>query len=339
MKHKRQHVVPNCYLSAWLEPVTPVGQQRALWKFAKDGTGKHRKSPKKTFVESDRYTVLLKNGERDLRVEHTLDQIENDFSGVLRRVQRREKLTMRDKAKLAIFTAAMMGRTRSRADHWKDTWKDLRRMVSKYDGNGTESKASGTHPLNEPLPTGAVRISAEEIDGFLVNSHPEYLTNTIEIAAPILFAMDLSFYSTDDQLGFLTSDEPCIMHNPTAYRYHPMMRSPGLLQRDVQVLLPLSPKLLIVFSHTRTYPYITPLSKEPVDAINRMIVWSANKEIVSWRGELREEWFTPVESTPVDAWRESPSEDRDQFERLEGPQMLDESRFPIDHPFRRQSPR
>jgi hypothetical protein len=75
----------------------------------RDGTGKHRKSPKKTFVESDRYTVLLKNGERDLRVEHTLDQIENHFSGVLRRVQRREKLTMRDKAKLAIFTAVSIG--------------------------------------------------------------------------------------------------------------------------------------------------------------------------------------------------------------------------------------
>ena len=212
-------------------------------------------------------------------------------------------------------------------------------MVSDYEGNGMESKASGSYPLNEPLPTGAVRISAKEIDQFLVNSHPEYLINTIEISAPILFVMDLAFYSTDDQLGFLTSDEPCIMHNPTAYRYHPMMQSPGLLQQDVQVLLPLSPKLLIVFSHTRTYPYITPLSKEHVDAINRMIVWSANKEIASWRGELREEWFAPLESMPTDAWRENPNDDRNQFQPLEGPRMLDESCFPIGHPFRRQSSR
>ena len=254
-------------------------------------------------------------------------------------MQRHEKLTMRDKAKFAIFTAAMLGRTRRRADNWKHTWNDLRGMVSQYEGNGTESTASGTLPVNDPLPPGAVRISAEEIDGFLVNSHPEYLINTIEISAPMLFAMDLAFYSTDDELGFLTSDEPCIMNNPTAHRYHPMMRSPGLLQRDVQVLLPLSPALLIVFSHTSTYPYITPLSKEHVDAINRMIVWSADKEIVSWRGELREEWFAPLQSSPADAWRETPSEHGNQFEPLEGPQMLDESRFPPGHPFRRQSPR
>jgi hypothetical protein len=113
------------------------------------------------------------------------------------------------------------------------------------------------------------------------------------------------------------------MHNSTAYRYHPIMRSPGLLQRDVQVLLPLSPKLLIVFSHTRTYPHITPLNKAHVDAMNRLIIWSADKEFVSWRGELREEWFAPCEPSPVDAWKENPSEDGNFFEPLEGPQMID----------------
>jgi hypothetical protein len=64
-------MVNSFYLSAWLDPVTPAGQQRALWKFAKDGTGKHRRSPKKTLVESDRYTVQLKNGERDLGSRET----------------------------------------------------------------------------------------------------------------------------------------------------------------------------------------------------------------------------------------------------------------------------
>jgi hypothetical protein len=328
MKHKRQHVVPNCYLSAWLEPVAPAGQQRALWKFAKDGTGKQRRSPKKTFVESDRYTVQLKNGGRDLRVEHTLDQIENDFSDVLRRLQRREQLTVRDRAKLAIFTAAMLGRTKRRADHWKDTWQDLRRTVSQFEGDGSGNQASGSNPPDAPLPPGAVRVSVEEIDEFLVNSHPEYLTNTIEISAPILFAMDLSIYSTDDELGFLTSDEPCILHNPTAHRYHPMMRSAGLLQRDVQVLLPLSPKLLIAFTHKRTHPFITPIAKDLLDGFNRMMVWHADQEIVSWRGEVREEWFVVSKASLPDAWENRPQDDTEgvlnQFEPLKGPEMLDD---------------
>ena len=328
MKHRRQHIVPNCYLSAWLEPVTPPGQQRAIWRFAKDGTDRHRRSPKKTFTESDRYTVLLKNGERDLTVEHTLDQIENDFSRVLRRLRRREPLTIRDKAKLAIFTAAMLGRTKRRANHWKETWQDLRRMVSDFEGQDCETKASGTLPPDEPLPPGAVRASAAEIDEFLVNSHPEYLNNTIEIAAPQLFAMDLSIYSTDDELGFLTSDEPCIMHNPTAYRYHPMMRSVGLRQRDVQVLLPVTPTLLIAFTHKQTYPRITPLSKSQLDDVNRMIVWHADREIVSWRGALRHEWFYTPGPNPPDAWENRPQNETQDgiggFESLEGPELLND---------------
>jgi hypothetical protein len=166
--------------------------------------------------------------------------------------------------------------------------------VSQFEGDGSGNQASGSNPTDAPLPAGTVRVSAEEIDEFLVNSHPEYLTNTIEISAPMLFAMDLSIYSTDDELGFLTSDEPCILHNPTARRYHPMMRSAGLLQRDVQVLLPLSPKLLIAFTHKRTYPFITPIAKDSLDEFNRMMVWHANKEIVWWRGEVREEYHPKI---------------------------------------------
>jgi hypothetical protein len=271
----------------------------------------------------------LKNGERDLRVEHNLNQIENDFSGVLRRLQRREQLSDRDRAKLAIFTAAMLGRTKRRADHWKGTWQDLRRTVSQFKGDESGNQALGSNSTDAPLPPGALRVSAEMIDEFLVNSHPEYLTNTIEISAPVLFAMDLSIYSTDDELGFLTSDEPCILHNPTAHRYHPMMRSAGLLQRDAQVLLPLSPKLLIAFTHKRTYPFITPIAKDALDEFNRMMVLHADKEIVSWRGKVREEWFVVSKTSLPDAWENRPQDNAEeivnQFEPLESPEMLDDN--------------
>ena len=61
--------------------------------------------------------------------------------------------------------------------------------------------------------------------------------------------MNLSIFSTNDPLGFITSDDPCMMHNTTAYRYHSMVRSPGLGQKHVQVLLPLSPHLPITYTH------------------------------------------------------------------------------------------
>lgn len=327
MKNKRQHIVPRSYLSAWLEPVTPTGQERALWKFAKDGSGKHRRSPQKTFVESDRYTIRLPNGGRDLVVEQSLDRIENDFSGVLRRLHRKERLGVIDRAKLAMFTAAMLGRTKPRSDQWKQAWTDIRKTVSSFEGDGTSpSKASGSLDPTMPLPSGAVSISSAEIDTMLINIHPEYVTDTIDIAAPLLFRMDLSLFSTDDPLGFITSDNPCIMHNPTAYRYHPMVRNPGLRQRDVQIMLPLSPRLMIAYTHKRTFPLITPLPTAALDDFNRLSVWNADKEIVSWRGELKDHWFSTSFEQPPDAWRK-PDDDSP----LQRPERLDFAEF-IEQP-------
>jgi Protein of unknown function (DUF4238) len=287
MKHKRQHIVPACYLSAWLEPVTPPGQQRAIWKFAKDGSGAHRRSPKKTFVESDRFTVWLKSGERDLKVEHRLCEIENQFSEVLRRLHRGEKISIRDKAKLAVFTAAMLGRSRRAADHWKKVWADLRSEFPNPEESANASQATEAPQQNDPLPTGAVRISAKILDEFLVNSHPEHVADTIEFASSVLFGMNLHFFSAKDEVGFLTSDEPCIMHNPTAYRYHPMMRSPGLRQRHVEVVLPLSPRLLMVFSHQLAPPRIYSLSQQEVDQVNVVVVLAVTAAsaciIPAWR--------------------------------------------------------
>ena len=98
----------------------------------------------------------------------------------------------------------------------------------------------------------------------------------------------------------------------------------------------LAKQLLVTRTGVATYPYITPLPRERVDEINRLIVWSAKEEIVSWRGELREEWFASAGNPPADAWKENTSDDGDIFEPLEGPAMLDESLFPIGHPFRRR---
>jgi hypothetical protein len=335
MKHKRQHIVPHCYLSAWLEPNPPAGQQRALWRFSKDGSDKRRRSPKKTFVASDRYTVLLKTGERDLRVEHRLDQIENEFAQVRRRILRGEKIMTLDKAKLAIFAAAMLGRTRRRADHWKRSWESLRGGAVPDADDSAESCTSPRNPSDETLPPGTVRVSKQMLDDMLVNIHPQFLVDMIKTSAPILFQMEMLLCSTADELGFLTSDEPCVMQNPTAYRYHPIMRSAGLLQRDVEVLLPLSPQRLLVFSHTPSYPVNYSLTREQTTRVNRLLVHYALEEIISWKGELRDGWFAPEGPPPEDAYQEKTAGDGDDFESLEKPELIDVSGLPMSHPFRR----
>src|SRR5882762_10371422 len=74
-KHKKQHVIPNCYLKAWCDPLTPTGQIPYIWRISKDGSQSRKRAPEKSFTANDRYTITLPNGERNLVVEHTLAEI------------------------------------------------------------------------------------------------------------------------------------------------------------------------------------------------------------------------------------------------------------------------
>jgi hypothetical protein len=112
-KQKRQHTIPRSYLASWTDPLTPKGEDPAIWRISRDRTKVFRRSPKKSFTSSDRYTLYLKDGTRDLRVEETLGHIENSFIGVLKAIQQRERLDAGQKAVLCAFTAAMLGRSES----------------------------------------------------------------------------------------------------------------------------------------------------------------------------------------------------------------------------------
>ena len=96
--HKHQHTIPRVYLSSWLEPYTPHGQTAAIHIVIKKNKEVRRKSPKKSFTSNDRYTVRLRDGERNLDVENYLGQIEADFNGVLLAVRRRQNLSTMQRA-------------------------------------------------------------------------------------------------------------------------------------------------------------------------------------------------------------------------------------------------
>src|SRR5712692_5537935 len=94
-----------------------------------DGVTK-KKAPEKSFTATDRYTVTLPNGQRNLVVENTLAGLENAFVSVRKRIQRREKLTTRDRGTLCLFTAAMQSRTIRAGDHWQETAQQIHGIVS-----------------------------------------------------------------------------------------------------------------------------------------------------------------------------------------------------------------
>jgi hypothetical protein len=283
-EHKRQHVIPHCYLKAWCDPCTPAGQSPYIWRISRDGSSQKKKSPEKSFVATDRYTLTLPDGKRNLVVENTLAGLEDAFVSVRRRVQRREKLNKRDRITLCLFTAAMQSRTIRAGDNWKKTTQELHDVVSKLE------EQHHAEPITS-LQTGKMVETA----------HQYFVMTALEIQTPLLFAMEMSIFVAKDECGFITSDSPCVWFNPKAHTLPPFYRSPGLAQPDIEVTLPLTPHHLLLISHHRPQTFYVDVNQKTVDEANRLVRAYSTSEFVSWKGETRPYWFENGEA-PADAW-------------------------------------
>ncbi len=111
MEKKKQHVIPNCYLKAWCDPTYPDGHEPYIWVHPAEGGEPKCKSPKKSFTETDRYTIRSPNGDRNLRVEDTLADIETKFVDIREQLEKGRLISAPEHFLLCAFVAAMCSRT------------------------------------------------------------------------------------------------------------------------------------------------------------------------------------------------------------------------------------
>lgn len=272
---KKQHIIPQCYLKAWCDPRTPPGQNPFIWRISRDGSEKKRKSPEKSFAATDKYTIKLATGERNLIIEDTLAGIESDFVSVLSRIRRHASLSSSDRARLCIFAAAMHTRTTAMGEHWKKQQRQIHDQIVALE-----------QAHNSPPSLSLETAQHAEL------AHQHIIAAGLEGEAPLLFDMQMTVLITDDDAGFITSDTPCVWFNPNLYKFPPFYRSPGLGQPDIQVTLPLTPKYLLLLSH-RSSPLYVNVNQEVVDEANRTTRFHSTEEFVSWKGETRAYWFEP----------------------------------------------
>lgn len=282
-RNRNQHVIPNCYLKAWCDPNTPSGQTPYIWRISKDGESKKRKSPEKSFVSPHRYTITLPNGDQNLFVENTLANLENKFVRIRDKIRRQRILTVGDRAQLCIFTAAMHCRTEAMGNLWKNLYKSVHSKVVALEQQRGAKPDSSIH-------------WARAVE----TAYQDTVMLGLDTQSPLYFAMHMSILITDDPLGFITSDTPCVWRNPRAHTMPPSYRSPGLAQADIEVTLPLTPQHLLLVSHKK-YPLYIHVPAKIVDEANRVGRWHCSEEFVSWKGETRPSWFERGEM-PDDAW-------------------------------------
>lgn len=287
MKNKKQHVIPNCYLKYWCDPRTPAGQSPYIWRVSKDGSVKKNKSPEKSFTANDIYTINVPSHKRDLTLETTLARLESDFAQTLVRIRRREDLNALDRVRLCAFCAAMHTRTVAMGEHWKQQQQAMHDQVVALE---TEHNAPA--------------ITSLETANMVKYAHQQLIASGVQIQTPLLFGMPPTILVTNDELGFITSDTPCVWFNPNWYKMPPFYRSPGLAQSDIEVTLPLSPHHLLLISHQSRALYVD-VKQATVDELNRRTRFHCEEEFVSWKGETRSYWLDPGKA-PDDRWENTP---------------------------------
>jgi len=272
VEKKRQHIIPNCYLKSWCDPHAPIGQTY-IWRISKDGQTKRKKSPEKSFRESDRYTVKLAEGGRGLAVEDALGSIESRFVKVLTTVRQLAPLSPEDRAVLCLFAAAMHSRSCSNGDHWKGQYENWYR-----------------HVLDAENAYRTRHTRSDELSELIVNAHGQTATWGIQIETPRLMKMNLTIIHCDDVFGFITSDDPCVWFNEDVLKSPKRLRIPALGQLNIEVTLPLTPHRLLFISH-HDFPEYWHVGEDVVDQLNLRTRALCTKEFISLTGEVRQSWL------------------------------------------------
>jgi hypothetical protein len=156
MKHGKQHFVAQSYLRAWCDPETPTDQEPYVWRFSKDGTNGRRKAPENIFHETDLYTIIAPDGGRDLRLEHGLAQLEDEFVKIRdRKLAHHQELDRRDRLLLCAFVAAAQMRTPAQRDHLAGMWGQALehgKATEEWDKTATPAQRQAVTGLPAPDP-------------------------------------------------------------------------------------------------------------------------------------------------------------------------------------------
>jgi hypothetical protein len=290
MDHGNQHYVPSSYLKAWCDPDVPPHYEPYVWRIPKDGGEGQRRAPKNIFAEADFYTQHLPDGQRDLSLEHSLETLEGKFCQIRdTRIANRERLKPEEKVFLCAFMDAMHFRTRVQRDAFQKQWGHAHRVAEDLKQKLSAMTPKQRQEHRQPRFLGETRGPSLTIDDIkrLANKPIQHmLLPIIKADLPVLTQMNLCIFTNEDDVGFITSDHPCVWYDPNGGR-----RPTTLRARTVEVTMPVSPNSLALLCWEKV-PNYTNLTLLGVDDANALRQRACDEYFVVRRNATKSVWFT-----------------------------------------------
>jgi hypothetical protein len=302
-KHSIQHFVAKSYLEPWCDADYPASPKLTpfVWLFDKDGSKSRRKAPKNIFWETDMYTSH-QGGERDLRLEHLLWRLEDAYVRLLRKtLAAGEPLTDAEHRLLCMYIAAAHARTPRRREHWRGQWERPLEMMDELaarmkDATVEQKRAMGRIPSLSNGPT----FSHEQVRAIVAQPMQSLLVPEIRTIGPLLAKLDFAVLQTDDEVGFITSDHPCVWYDAESYKRAPLYRAPALMYETIEITFPISPSQCILLNRIGLEGYCKAGSLA-LDTINRRTRFMADEHFVIRKNKTNPVWFEEQEE-PEDSW-------------------------------------
>jgi Protein of unknown function (DUF4238) len=292
-QHKKQHYVPQCYLEAWIDPSSLRQEQLEpyVWLWDTHGRSARNKSPRKVFWENNLYTRAKESGERDLTIETELGNLESEFVDVRRRTFDAGLLPNGDDCETIVaFALAACTRTPNLRDRIVEASQFAKTAFAYYDRHAADF---GLEDRPIYVPVGDELLTRAEYEKFVQRPLPATIETAFQRDLPTLLGMQVVVLRTDDQLGFITTDQPCVLHDPTQRHKTPEYRSQGLLMPNLEILMPLSPGHCLLLHHTRDKrsAFARTIGRRALGRINHRLQAYAPSTVVTRHKEWRSAWL------------------------------------------------
>jgi hypothetical protein len=300
MKHKKQHVIPRIYLSAWLDPIIPEGYEPYVWLIDIATLEIRNKAPKNIFHETDYYTFTNVDGDRDLSLEQGLSQLEGMYASIVRdKISIKLPLNPDDHMKLCAFISAMHARTPRRIEHTLPFYEEALsklKQVADWEKTATQEQIENMRVMasaleNEPY------MTMQDLEEVLEEPVPSLVPPEISALTPLLMKLDMAVYETSFEPGFITSDNPCFWHDPEGHKREYPYQGPALMYPSIEITMPVTPRQVILLNRQGINGYVDlsgvgiEVDLDAVRKINFRTRLSAkeslivNKKIILW------DWF------------------------------------------------
>ena len=137
-----------------------------------------------------------------------------------------------------------------------------------------------------------ITLGEEDIRVLALKPVPHLLPVFIEVITKQLLHMNMTIFTTDNPVGFITSDSPVGMYDLRSQMLPPPWNSPALGSKTIEVVMPISPEQCVFYTRGIFAAGYKKATKRFLDEFNRRHRFSCEGNFIIKANFVSEIWFS-----------------------------------------------